>query len=257
MNRILRIVARGWVFQLKILAKSSFFFGAAAVQPLILATIGVYLFKAGHREGLLLWLAIGAAFVGIWATTIFGSGSAIADQRFQGTLEIIVAAPAPLITTVLPITLASASIGLYALLATLFWGWLLLGVPLTLVHPWWFVVSVPATVFSLGALGLVISGIFVLYRYANALSNMLEVPVWLLSGLLLPVAKLPAWTHVISYVLAPSWGVQAIRDSAIGGHPLGPVLGCLGLAVVYLVTGTSTLRYIERRACRHGTLALA
>jgi ABC-2 type transport system permease protein len=252
-----RIVAHGWSFQLKILARSSFFLGAAIVQPLILATIGWYLFRAGHRQGMLLWLAIGAAFVGIWATTIFGSGSAIADQRHQGTLELMVAAPTPLLTTVLPITLASASVGLYALAATLFWGWLLLGVPLTLVHPWWFIMSVPAAVFSLGALGLVISGVFVLYRYASALSNLLEIPIWLMSGLLVPVSRLPTWAHYCSWLLAPSWGVRAIRAAAIGGDPLGPVIGCLGLAVAYLVAGAFMLRFIERRACRHGTLALA
>ena len=91
-----------------------------------------------------------------------------------------------------------------------------------------FVLAVVATVVALGLLGLVLGSSFVLYRNSNALSNALEYPVWLVCGLLVPLSLLPGWTHPLAYVLAPTWGVEALRAAAIGGNPWLPLLWCRG-----------------------------
>ena len=57
-----------------------------------------------------------------------------------------------------------------------------------------FVVALPSLIFGLGALGLVIASSFVLFRNANALSNMLEFPVWLVDRRDQPLSLLPGWT---------------------------------------------------------------
>ena len=46
---------------------------------------------------------------------------------------------------------------------------------------------------------------------------MLEYPVWLVTGLLVPLAVLPGWVTPVSWVLAPTWGMRALRASAFGG----------------------------------------
>ncbi len=71
---------------------------------------------------------------------------------------------------------------------------------------------------SLGALGMLIATTFVLYRHANALGNLLEYPIWLIAGLLVPIATLPFWVRPISWLLAPTWGMEAIRGAAIGAR---------------------------------------
>ena len=73
--------------------------------------------------------------MGIWSATLFGSGGALQWNRWQGTLEFPVAAPARFIGVLLPLTLSTATIGLYSLAATLFWGRLFFGVPLDFVTP--------------------------------------------------------------------------------------------------------------------------
>jgi hypothetical protein len=74
-------------------------------------------------------------------------------------------------------------------------------------HPWLFALAVPVTVLSLGLLGLLMASTFILYRHANALSNLLEYPIWVLSGLVFSISVLPGWTHWISLLLPPYWGV--------------------------------------------------
>ena len=83
---------------------------------------------------------------------------------------------------VLPLTIATSAIGVYSLASTLLWGRFVFGIPFHVVHPFAFVVAVPATILGLGLLGLVFASTFVLYRNANALSNMLEWPVLLVTG---------------------------------------------------------------------------
>ena len=251
-----RLVLMGTVYQYKLVGRSSFFILTSVLQPVIFASVAFFMFRAGGHPASLLYAALGAGLMGIWSTTLFGCGGAISWQRFQGTLEMLVVAPAPLATILLGITLATAGTGAYALLATLGWGWLIFGMPVAFVSPPTFFVAVVVTVAALGLLGLLLASSFVLYRNANALSNLLEYPVWLVSGLLVPLSLLPGWTHPIAYVLAPTWGVMALRAAALGGDAWGPMGACLGLSVLYLVLAAGTLRHFERLARRDASLSL-
>ena len=144
---------------------------------------------------------------GIWTSTLFGSGGAIQWQRWQGTLEVLVSTPVPFILVILPLTVATSAIGIYSLTATLFWGRVVFGIPFSIEQPFAFIVAVPATIVGLGLLGLLFATTFVLYRHANALSNMLEWPVLLVSGMLVPLSLLPGWSHPIAWLLAPTWEI--------------------------------------------------
>lgn len=226
------------------------------VTPVLLATMAFYMFRAGHQQGTLLYAALGAGVMGVWSSTLFGSGASIQWQRWMGTLELLVAAPSPLILLLAPLTVATAAFGLYSLAATLLWGRLLFGIPLALQHPLLFAFALPVTVVGLGLLGLVLASAFVLYRQASALSNLFEEPVWLATGLLVPVSLLPGWVEPLSWLLAPTWGVQAIRESALGGDALPAIGMCLALALAYVAIAALLLRNFERLARQRATLSL-
>jgi ABC-2 type transport system permease protein len=252
----LRLVRTGWLFHLKSLALSGFFLLTTVWLPVLIATISYYMFKAGARPGTLFYASLGAGVYGIWSATLFGSGGAIQWQRWQGTLEVLVAAPAPFFLVLLPLTVATATIGLYSLAMTLFWGRFLFGIPLHVAHPLAFAVSIPATVIALGLLGLVLASTFILYRWANALSNLLEYPVWLVTGLLVPVSLLPGWVTPLSWLLAPTWGVRAIREASIGGDPWSAIGMTVVLSAAYLVLGSFFLRLFLRLARERAALSL-
>src|SRR5206468_2446269 len=139
--------------------------------------------------------------------------------------------------------------------ATLFWGRVVFGVPFHLEHPLAFVVAVPTTILGLGLLGLVFAATFVLYRHANALSNMLEQPVLLVTGMLVPLSLLPGWSHPIAWVLSPTWGVRAIRDAALGGSPWPDIGMTLLLGLVYVGIAAVFIRHFEVAARRQATLS--
>jgi ABC-2 type transport system permease protein len=165
--------------------------------------------------------------------------------------------PPPLLQVLLPLTVATSVVGLYSIVATLAWGMVFFGMPLSLVHPFMFAIALIVTVIGLGLLGLVLASTFVLYRHANALSNLLEYPVWLTTGVLVPLSLVPGWTHLIGWVLAPTWGIKALRSAALGGDPLVGIGMCLVLGCAYLLIGGVCLAHFERLARDRGTLSLA
>jgi ABC-2 type transport system permease protein len=113
-------------------------------------------------------------------------------------------------------------------------------------------------VLGLGVMGMLLATTFVLYRHANALSNLLEYPVWIATGMIVPLALLPGWLGPISWVLVPTWGVEAIRGAAIGAEPPWLAIGMnLVLAVVYYVLARRILVYVINKARRDATLSLA
>jgi ABC-2 type transport system permease protein len=156
----------------------------------------------------------------------------------------------------LPFSVANSFTGMYAMAATLLWGRVVFGVPLRFAHPWLFALALPVTVVSLGLMGLVLASTFVLYRYANALANLLEYPVWIASGLVFSTSLLPGWTRPISWILPPYWGVQAIRHAALGGAVWGPLGMALLLGLASLAISAFTFRWFEHLARSRATLSL-
>jgi len=254
--RALRLVVVGWLFHIKSLTLSWFFLLTAVFTPLLVATIAYYMFRAGGKPGTLFYASLGAAVFGIWSSTLFGSGGAIQWQRWQGTLELLVAAPAPFFLVLLPLTIATSTIGIYSLSSTLLWGRVVFGIPFHIVHPVAFAVAIPATIIGLGLLGLVFAATFVLYRHANALSNMLEQPVLLVTGMLVPLSLLPGWVHPIAWALSPTWGVRGLRAAALGGSPWPDIGMTLALGIVYLAIAVVCLRHFEVAARKQATLSL-
>ncbi|BAU84286.1 hypothetical protein SLA_3376 [Streptomyces laurentii] len=260
-GRLPRLIGVGVRTHVSYMSRSPLEITFAVLVPLVYATLAVYLFRAAGDPDRLLDAAVGAGLMGIWGSVLFGSGGAVQNQRWLGTLETLVAAPTPLALVLLPITLATAVIGTYAMGATVLWGVVLFGVPLDFAHPLLFLLAVPVCVLALGMMGLLLAACFVLLRNANALANPLDTPVWLLSGLLVPVTALPAWTHPLSWALPTTWGARAVHATVSGGPAAGDVLVPLavaaGLGAAYALAAVLVLGRVERRARAAATLALA
>jgi ABC-2 type transport system permease protein len=252
----LRVLGLGWLFHLKMLMRSSFDSLLGVLYPMFFATVAFFMFKAGDDPKPLLYASLGAAVMGIWSTTSTSAGSALARERWHGTLELLVAAPTHFALVILPVTIAMATVGIYSMTATLLWGRFVFGIGLEIHDMAAFVVAVPATVVSIGALGFLFAVMFVRFRQAWALGNMFEYPVWLVCGFLVPLSLFPSWVRPISWTLAPTWGVSAIRESALGGSPWPDIALALALAAAYTALGVFAIRHVMRAAREKATLAL-
>jgi ABC-2 type transport system permease protein len=254
--RVLRVFWIGWWMHFKIQSRQPFEGVLTAIWPIINSTLAYLMYTRGAHPETLLYASLGSAVASIWSSTTNAASSAIQRQRWWGTLELQVAAPTPFALVLLPTAVATSSVGIYALGMSLAFGRLAYGIPLPLEHPLAFVLAIPVAIASIGVLGFALAVVLVRYRTAGSLGNSLEYPVWLVSGLLFPLAVLPGWSHPISWALAPTWGMRALLDASLGGHPWRDLGYCVGLGLVYTAVGALFLGRVMDAARRRATLSL-
>ncbi len=256
MVRGLRLLLIGWLLQVKMLSRSSFNSVLAIVYPLFFATTAFFMYRAGARDALF-YASLGASVMGVWGATSTSAGSALQRERRFGTLELLVAAPASFPLLMLPVTIAMSTVGLYSMATTLLWGRLLFGIHLHVAQPFLFGVGIVVTVLSIGLCGFLLAVAFVRYRTAWALGNLLEYPVWLVCGFLVPIERFHSHAvRVISWLLAPTWGMDAIRAAAGGGSSLRYLAFCAAAGLACLAIGVVISGTLLRSARIKGTLAL-
>jgi ABC-2 type transport system permease protein len=85
---------------------------------------------------------------------------------------------------------------------------------------------------------------------------MTEYPIWLICGFLVPLTLLPDWVRPISWALAPTWGMRAIRESATGGSPWPDIAMCLVLGGIYVGIGVVITESVLSAARKTASLSL-
>ncbi|MEU6669811.1 ABC transporter permease [Streptomyces sp. NPDC046727] len=250
-------LARAWLLELRVLSADRFFVFLTVVLPLVFASIGHFMFQGSHRPAQAVSIALSAGLMGMWSTTLLGAGSAITRLRHMGVLEPLVASPTATMMSVLPFMLASATGGVYSLFTTLTWSALLFHMPLQLSHPLLLILAVVLTVLSVALLGMVLACAFILYPTAQSLANLLEYPIWMLSGMLVPIDRLPGAFRYVSYCLAPTWGVKSVLGAALDADPPYRAMSLMVIqSVIYVGLACLLLRRFEWLARKRGTLAL-
>lgn len=256
--RLLRVMAVGLGLHFKMLSRSPFDLWIVIASPVIFATLAYFLFTDGHGGHALLVPAIASAVMGIWSSTTASGAGALQRQRRLGVLELLVASPSPFWAVVMPITLAISAIGVYSLATGLVYVRVLFGTPIEIERWVEFTAAVPATIVSIGMLGFLFTAALVRFRSAFMVGNLFEWPVWMISGLLIPVALLPGWLQPVSWLFAPTWGMRALRGATLGtGSPWVDIGMCGLLSLGYGFAGALCLNFFLRSARTHATLALS
>jgi ABC-type multidrug transport system permease subunit len=198
------------------------------------------------------YLFVGAIGIVLWQSNLWASGYAIEQERFEGTINSLFLTPASRAAVVSGYALGSF---FFTILPNI----VIVGVLALLVHihsniqnP----LAVIASVVGLGAatyaLGFALAGVFVLSRRANLLANFLQSPIYLLSGMLVPISALPYSMRLVAAIFPLSSGMNALRQSLLAGAGLGDVAGDLTrmivLSGVLMAIGLFMLRRVEHVA---------
>ena len=242
--------------QLKVMMFSPFEGFLQVFFPLMFATAALLVYRVNDDPEAMLYAGIGAAAMGIWTSQTTSAATLVQRERWAGTLELVVAAPTPFAFVVLPITFAMATLGLYSVVAVILWDWWLFDLPLRVENWPGFVLSILMTTFTIALFGFLLSVTVVRYRTAWALGSALEYPGWLLCGFVVPLSLLPAWALPLSWALAPTWGVAAMRASAAGDSPWSELAVCLGVGLAYAALAAWLGVRLIDSARRNATLAL-
>lgn len=229
-------------------------FMAGVLQPAVFLSVAM---MAAGRAGITGRTAIGCAVLGLWGATVWKFGLVLRQERQRGILPGIICRPAGL-----TVVLAGKSLGAIlrsTLLTVLTVGAVAAaaGTPVVIDAPVVFAVTLAATIASAGALGLLLSSVFLLTRSAIRIAETLTYPVFILGGLLVPISVLPEWARPLSYAVSLHWATELLAAAA-AGQPQRPVHWILLLvtSACYAVASGFGLRAVLRKTRAEGTLEL-
>ena len=230
------------------------------IAPFVFTFVALTLFKeASGPFGL--YAVLGGGMMGMWGNTLYSSGFAISFEKWQGTLEEVVAAPSNLLHVIAGKSVSNALFGLTNMVAILLIASLVFKVPLDVANPILFALSIVLTLLSVSALGLIFASAFVLTRSAQVFTNGLEFPIYVISGSMFPIGLLPFWIHPASYILGPTWGIEAIRIAAGQENVLLTFWLNVGvmllITLAYVVIAAFLFKKVETKSRRDGTLVQA
>ena len=225
--------------------------------PLFTVTFLAIVRHAG-RDDLTGYAVMAPVLIALWQLSLLDSGEVIAEDRWQGVLEAVIAAPANIAIVVIGRVFAVTAVSLVAFAEVWLVARLLFGVAIEIHHPAVFALTLAASVVAMAGTALIMAGLFVLARSARTFQNSLSYPFYVLGGVLVPVSFLPDWLEPLSAGVFLSWSAGLLRDSlergAVSDVP-ARVTMILALGAAGAVIGGFLLRVILGRVRRDGSLA--
>jgi ABC-2 type transport system permease protein len=235
----------------------SFILFGILVQPIIIALLAFWML--GDKGGdIVIFMIIGSGMTGLWSTTLFVSGGSITEERWTGTLELVVNTPTPVWVIVVGKVLANVFQSLGSMLVSYALAMIIFSYTPSIEKPGLFTVTLLVSVLAYACFGILLSPFFMLNPEIRRLQNGMEFPVYILSGFMFPIALLPFWTTPISYVLTPYWAARALHATSSGWTGFSEVALAWGMMVVlsliYLGVSSVLFKKILFRARRDATL---
>jgi ABC-2 type transport system permease protein len=237
-----------WIEPTSYLVYRAFF---PLAQMTFFALLGAY----GGSQPLAFYL-VGNA-IGTATATAFGVSQAVANERQQGTLSYLLAAPAPRV----PIFFGRAALhvadGMLNMVAALAIAIIAFGLRVPVEGIFGVICAMLVATLAICGLGLFLGALAYIVLDTALLANFAMFIILLLSGANVPLDELPGVVAAISQGIPLTRSVAAARLYA-GGAPLdaglGLLLGDLALGAVYGIAGFVVFNWLETRARREGRL---
>jgi ABC-2 type transport system permease protein len=207
---------------------------------------------------------LGGAMTAFWLNVIWSMGAQLHWDREAGNLELYILSPCSMMAVLAGMALGGMCMTMIRASTIVLVGWLVFAVPFA-PSSWLLVILVfLLLLLALYGLGMVFSVTFLWWgRQALHLVNLLQEPVFLLSGLSFPVRVLGPVVSTIAAVLPLTAGVDALRQllfPSMADQGLMPVWveACLlaGLACLFLFLARWLLRLVEQQARAGGRLTV-
>jgi ABC-2 type transport system permease protein len=225
----------------------------------LFALVFMAIFIHSGRRDLAGYALIAPLLMTIGQMGFFVASEVISNDRDDQVLELLVAAPTPILFTLWPRVLLLNALGLIGFAEAWAIGRFVFGAQVEFHHPWVVAATLIATVFASAGTAMVTAALFCFGRSTRTFQNSVTYPLYLLAGVLVPAAFLPAWVQPFSRLVFLYWAAELLRDTldpAVIEHlwwRLGAIVGLGGLAGA--IGGALLYRMLDRLR-RDGTLGL-
>ncbi len=231
--------------------------------PLLGTAAYVFVYRAiGAPEEYIGFVVVGGAMTAFWINVLWGMSSQLYWEKESGNLALYIAAPAPMMAILLGMAIGGLLATILRATAIIAVGSLLFGVRYALGDFGLLILTFFLTMAALYGMGMLFASLFLLWgREAWHISNLLQEPVYLLSGFYFPVRYLGFWVAMAASLIPLTLGLDAMRQMLFpGGATLGflsvqiEVSVLVGLSIVFIVAARFSLDALERLARQQGRL---
>lgn len=215
--------------------------------------------KQSGRTGLLGYALMAPVLITLWQMALFVASELVNRDKYLGVLEGLAAAPAPFGLVMAGRVDTVTAFGLLGFAEAWLIAFVVFGTALPIRHPEVLVPALVASAFAASGTALLFSAAFALRESARVFQNSITFPFYVLGGILVPVAYLPAWLQPLSRIVYLSWSADLLRDSLSTRLPVDVPLR-LGILVllgaVAMAAGWLLLQRMVDHLRREGTLGI-
>ncbi len=211
------------------------------------------------------FVVLGGAMTAFWLNVIWMMASQLWWEKSQGNLELYFAAPMSIMSVLFGMALGGMVMSSTRAVVVLAIASLVFGVQFA-VEQWVLLLAVfVLTLAALYGLGMMLASLFLMWgREAFHLTQLFTEPVYFVSGLNFPVARLGFLGALALATIPLAVGLDAMRQLAFVGatFPIGtppPAIEALilvAMTVVFLLAARWMLRTLERLARKEGRLSV-
>ena len=223
------------------------------------SVLSLAILQGSGREDLAGYALVAAVLMSVGQMAFFVGSEILANEREGGTLELIVASPTPYYALLLTRIAVLSLVGLTGFAVSWLIARLVFGITIAIHHPWVVIATLIAAVIAGSATARITSTIFCFGKTTRTYQNALFGPLYLLGGVLVPVAFLPPFLQPVSRLIYLFWSADLLRDT-MQPAPVAnllPRLGAIGaLAVAGGVIGHVLVGRLLTHLRREGTLGL-
>jgi ABC-2 type transport system permease protein len=211
------------------------------------------------------YVILGTAMTTFWLNVLWSMGAHLYWERDNGNLELYVMAPAPMMGILAGMALGGMTTTMVRALTIVLSGIIIFHVPFEPTSWWLFALIFGLTMTALYGLGMMFASVFLLFgREAWHTMNLLQEPVYLITGMNFPVKVLASMIHFalpgVALLIPLTAGMDAMRQVLFnrpGFLSVPTELGILTvLSLVFLLLAARTLLWIERKARLEGKLTV-
>jgi ABC-2 type transport system permease protein len=211
------------------------------------------------RPDLAGYALVAAVLMSIGQMAFFVGSEILANEREGQTLELVVASPTPYYVPLLARIAMISSMGVVGFLeAWLIARWMF-GLVIPIHHPLIALTTLCMTIVAASATALITATVYCFGKTTRTYQNAIAGPLYLLSGVLVPVTFLPEFIQPISHLIFLFWSADLLRDALQPG-PVKDVALRLGaiaaLGAAYGAVGAVLFGRLLTHLRSEGTLGL-
>ncbi len=235
---------------------------ADLIIPILSLSAYVYLYKVLKAPSEFTgFVIIGGTMIAFWVNVLWNMSSQFYWEKETGTLEMYLVAPISRMAVLLGMALGGIVNTTLRALVILVAGTIIFQVPFMVHEPFTALFTFFLTIIALYALGMLFASLFMLYgREAWHTANLMQEPVYFLSGSYFPIRYLPDIAQLLASFIPLTFGLDGIRKVMIEGAGIIDIWPDIAALVIFILIlfplAKFALNYMENLGKKEGRLTL-